>query len=86
MSDAPGDDKIMLTTLQGIVNRKEPRMYVLESKEEGKFTWLNDLDVPYKVRDNYWDIVKTFKSEIKGMIVYDPARPIPSTWPLRWRD
>ena len=73
--DAPGDDKIMLTTLQGIVNRKEPRMYVLESKEEGKFTWLNDLDVPYKVRDNYWDIVKTFKSEIKGVIVYDPALP-----------
>ncbi|MFC4810450.1 GxGYxYP domain-containing protein [Paenibacillus sp. GCM10023250] len=73
--DLPGDAKIMLTTLEGIVNRKEPRLYVLESKEEGKFTWLNDLDVPYKVRDNYWDIVKTFKNEIKGVIVYDPNVP-----------
>ncbi|WP_258171084.1 GxGYxYP domain-containing protein [Paenibacillus sp. R14(2021)] len=73
--DAPGDIKILLATLQGIVNRTEPRMYLLESKEEGKFTWLNDLDVPYKVRDNYWDIVKTFKSAVKGVIVYDPKVP-----------
>ncbi|QHT60851.1 hypothetical protein GXP70_13455 [Paenibacillus lycopersici] len=72
---APGDVKIMLATLQGIVNREQPRIYLLESKEEGKFTWLNDLDVPYKVRDNYWDIVRTFKNEVKGVIVYDPNVP-----------
>ncbi|MBD2872818.1 GxGYxYP domain-containing protein [Paenibacillus arenilitoris] len=73
--DAPGDIKILLATLQGIVNRKEPRVYLIESKEEGKFKWLNDIDVPYKVRDNYWDIVNTFKNELKGVIVYDPAVP-----------
>ncbi|MFC5651323.1 GxGYxYP domain-containing protein [Paenibacillus solisilvae] len=70
--DAPGDVKILLATLQGIVNRSEPRIYLLENKEEGKYTWLNDLDVPYKVRDDYWQIVKTFKDEVKGVIVYDP--------------
>ncbi|AZN43283.1 GxGYxYP domain-containing protein [Paenibacillus albus] len=70
--DAPGDIKLLLATLQGIVNRTEPRIYLIENKEEGKFTWLNDLDVPYKVRDNYWDIVKKFAKEAKGIIVYDP--------------
>lgn len=70
--DAPGDIKLLLATLQGIVNRTEPRIYLLENKEEGKFTWLNDLNVPYKVRDNYWDIVKTFAHEATGIIVYDP--------------
>lgn len=44
--DAPGDVKLLLATLQGLVNRSEPRIYLLESKEEGKFAWLNDLDVP----------------------------------------
>lgn len=70
--DAPGDIKLLMATLQGIVNRTEPRIYLIENKEEGKFTWLNDLDVPYKVRDNYWDIVKKFAQEAKGIIVYDP--------------
>ncbi|MBB3111675.1 hypothetical protein FHS18_003743 [Paenibacillus phyllosphaerae] len=73
--DAPGDEKILMATLQGIVNRQEPRVYLLESKEEGKFTWLNDLDVTYKVRDNYWDIFNMFSKEIKGIIVYDPNVP-----------
>jgi hypothetical protein len=73
--DAPGDIKLLLATLQGIVNRAEPRIYLLENKEEGKFAWLNELDVPYKVRDNYWDIFKSFKNEIKGIIVYDPKVP-----------
>lgn len=72
--DAPGDLKILMATLQGIVNRAEPRLYLLESQEEGKFTWLNDLDVPYDVRDA-WTIFGTFQSEVKGMIVYDPAVP-----------
>ncbi|MGO4538063.1 GxGYxYP domain-containing protein [Paenibacillus sp. 2TAB19] len=73
--DAPGDIKLMLATLQGIVNRVEPRVYLLENKEEGKFTWLNDLDVKYKVRDDYWQIVRTYAKEINGVIVYDPKIP-----------
>ncbi|MDQ6423023.1 GxGYxYP family putative glycoside hydrolase [Paenibacillus sp. LHD-117] len=73
--DAPGDVKLLFSSLQGIVNRKEPRIYLLENKEEGKFKWLNDLDVDYKVRDDYWDILKKFKKEIKGLIIYDPNVP-----------
>ncbi|MGO4545688.1 GxGYxYP domain-containing protein [Paenibacillus sp. 2TAB23] len=73
--DAPGDIKIMMATLQGLVNRAEPRIYLLENKEEGKFTWLNDLDVTYKVRDDYWQIVRTYKKEINGMVIYDPKVP-----------
>ncbi|WP_053373615.1 GxGYxYP domain-containing protein [Paenibacillus sp. FJAT-27812] len=73
--DAPGDIKILMATLQGVVNRAEPRIYLLENKEEGKFTWLNDLNVTYKVRDDYWQIVRTYKKEINGMIIYDPNVP-----------
>lgn len=72
VSDAPGDIKILLATLQGVVNRTEPRIYLLENKEEGKMTWLNDLKVPYNVHDDYWDLIKKYKNEINGLIVYDP--------------
>ncbi|RCW47978.1 GxGYxYP domain-containing protein [Paenibacillus prosopidis] len=70
--DAPGDIKLLLATLQGIVNRAEPRIYLLENQEEGKLTWLNDLKVPYNLYEDYWDIVKKYKKEVKGIIVYDP--------------
>lgn len=65
----------MFSTLQGIVNRKETRIYLLENKEEGKFKWLNDLNVDYKVRDDYYDILKQYKNEVKGIIIYDPNVP-----------
>lgn len=70
--DAPGDIKLLLATLQGIVNHEEPRIYLLENQEEGKLTWLKDLKVPYNVHADYWDIVKKYKKEVKGIIVYDP--------------
>ncbi|WP_169084248.1 GxGYxYP domain-containing protein [Paenibacillus sp. PL91] len=73
--DAPGDIKILMATLQGIVNRVEPRIYLLENKEEGKYTWLNDLNVAYKEWDDYWQIVRTYKKEINGIIIYDPNVP-----------
>lgn len=73
--DAPGDIKLLLATLQGIVNREQPRIYLIENQEEGKMTWLNDLQVPFTMQDDYWNLLKIYKNEIKGVIVYDPNVP-----------
>jgi len=73
--DAPGDDKLLLATLQGIVNRTEPRMYLIENVEEGRTTWLNDLEVPYRVHDDYWAVVDKYIGEAEGIVVYDPEVP-----------
>ncbi|GIO42816.1 hypothetical protein J41TS4_25740 [Paenibacillus apis] len=75
MLDAPGDTRLLLATLQGIVNRAEPRIYLLENEEEGKLTWLKDLRVPYVLHDDVWTIVKKYKNELKGLIIYDPEVP-----------
>ncbi|GIO36861.1 hypothetical protein J41TS12_17220 [Paenibacillus antibioticophila] len=75
MLDAPGDIRLLLATLQGIVNRAEPRIYLLENEEEGKLTWLKDLRVPYVLHDDVWTIVKKYKNELKGLIIYDPEIP-----------
>ena len=72
-----------LATLQGIVNRHEPRLYLfyIENKginidrywwdkyrQEGK--WLYQADtVSFS---NIVDLIGSFKNEIKGAVVYDP--------------
>ncbi|WP_211746110.1 GxGYxYP domain-containing protein [Paenibacillus sp. Marseille-Q4541] len=73
--DAPGDIKLMMSTLQGIVNREQPRMYLIESQEEGKFTWLKDLETPYTLHDDYWKVFSAYRKEAKGIIIYDPQVP-----------
>lgn len=70
--DKPGDIELLLTTLQGIVNRKEPRIYVQQNEKD---PWLNDIKVPYRIHENPLDIVKAYAREVKGVIVYDPAVP-----------
>ncbi|MCM3492255.1 GxGYxYP domain-containing protein [Paenibacillus sp. FSL K6-1566] len=73
--DAPGDVKLLLGTLQGIVNRELPRIYLIESDEEGKTTWLEDLAVPYTLHEDYWKVFDLYRSEAAGMIIYDPDVP-----------
>ncbi|GJM74980.1 hypothetical protein HMSSN036_71960 [Paenibacillus macerans] len=75
MYQIPGDIRLLLATLQGVVNRTELRIYLLENQEEGKLTWLNDLQVPYTLHDDYWNLVRKYKNEVKGMIIYDPKVP-----------
>lgn len=70
--EASGDIKMLLTTLEGIINRKQPRIYVLQNKVD---PWLKDLKVPYKQYDNAMDVFKKYAKEIKGIIVYDPDIP-----------
>lgn len=48
---------------------------MLENEEEGKLTWLNDLKVPYQLNDEALDLVKKYKNEVKGIIIYDPEVP-----------
>ncbi len=72
VSDAPGDIKILLTTLQGIVNREKPRMYVQQNKVD---PWLHDLKIPYTRHDDAMDVFMSYADELKGVIVYDPEIP-----------
>ncbi|OAS82684.1 MULTISPECIES: GxGYxYP domain-containing protein [Metabacillus] len=68
-----GDEKLLFTTLQGNVNREIPRIYSIEvDYEEGNYTWLNDLDVPYTMIEEPWNLLMKYKKEIAGIIIYDP--------------
>jgi hypothetical protein len=78
-----------LATLQGIVNRKEPRLYLYYIENEGinidrywwdkyrqKGKWLHDADTI--VYQDLTDLIKAFKNDIRGAVVYDPKVPATS--------
>jgi GxGYxYP putative glycoside hydrolase C-terminal domain/GxGYxY sequence motif in domain of unknown function N-terminal len=75
LTGAPGELRLLSASLQGIVNRTEPRIYLFEPSDEGKETWLKDLKLPYEVHADPLTLVSRFKAELKGMIVYDPDMP-----------
>jgi hypothetical protein len=71
----PGDERLLLTTLQGVVNRKQPRIYLISPADEGARTWLDELRLPKSEITNAWDLLTRYRTELRGAVVYDPAIP-----------
>jgi GxGYxYP putative glycoside hydrolase C-terminal domain/GxGYxYP_N 1st domain/GxGYxYP_N second domain/GxGYxYP third domain len=66
---------IFLTSLQGVVNKTEPRIYMIHTSEVDPF-WLNEMEEDYGVTSETvadpWALLDLFIEEISGLIVYDP--------------
>ena len=71
----PPEQQLLLTSLQGIVNRTQPRIYLI-SGDTDRF-WLQQMqaqgstDEPIEVADAL-SLVQTFRASIKGAVVPDP--------------
>ncbi|GAB6930448.1 hypothetical protein JCM10914A_44310 [Paenibacillus sp. JCM 10914] len=72
MYNESGDIKLLMTSLQGIVNRHNTRIYLQQNEAD---PWVNELKVPYTRHQDPMDVFKAYSHEIKGMIIYDPAVP-----------
>jgi GxGYxYP putative glycoside hydrolase C-terminal domain/GxGYxY sequence motif in domain of unknown function N-terminal len=70
-----GDEQLLLTTLQGIINRTQPRVYLMTDFEEGRGTWLNELRLPVDEIADPWRLLARYRAELRGAISYDPAVP-----------
>lgn len=72
------DEALLFTTLKGIVNKQQPRIYTYDNAvrgEDGKYNWLNSLGLGHTdVADN-WSLITKYRSEINGIVVYDDALP-----------
>lgn len=78
VSDLAADRVLALTTLQGVVNRKIPRIYLLPGKgenREGKRTWLETLGIPSSTVADPMSLIAKYRDAIKGVVIYDPAVP-----------
>jgi hypothetical protein len=73
-----GDEKLLLGTLQGVVNRTLPRVYLIGDDAtggEGPTTWLDAIGVPYTTHDDAWRLVEKYRSSVRGVICFDPDVP-----------
>jgi hypothetical protein len=72
----PDDEKNLFATLEGVVNRTQPRVYLLDGFGEGKTFWLDLLGLPAasvnRVADPY-SLVTKYRSELAGVVITDDA-------------
>lgn len=74
-----GDERITFSALQGQVNRKQPRIYLLDARsDEGRDTWANTATIGFSSRKLYtretkFDLVKKYAGEVEGLVLYDPS-------------
>jgi len=74
-----GDEQMTFSALQGQVNRKQPRIYLLDARAgEGRDTWADTPTIGFKSRKLYtretkYDLVAKYAGEVEGLVLYDPA-------------
>ena len=64
------EERIMLCTLQGIVNRTRPRILLFNHNEEPRSTWPTAHSLRTTSLSQPYNLVKLFKEEIKGLVLY----------------
>lgn len=66
----------LFASLKGIVNRTQPRIFSYEGDAfaEGPYTWLQSLGLGYTEIADKWSLIAKYRSELSGLIVYDPAQ------------
>jgi hypothetical protein len=66
----------LFSSLKGIVNRTQPRLFSYEGDAfaEGPYTWMQSLGLTWTEHTNRWELITKYRSEIDGLIVYDPTQ------------
>lgn len=75
--DMNWEQRNMLASFQGLINRKDTRIYYVETKQD-QF-WLDyykeTFDIQNETVSNMNDLFKLFSNEIDGYITYEPKSP-----------
>lgn len=75
LSSLSGDEQGLLVTLQGIVNRTQPRLYFYWGTDPTNLEWLNSLPVPHTTTTDPWSLFAKYRRAVTGAVVYDPSVP-----------
>ena len=71
--DMTPDEQTALGTLQGIVNRRQPRILIIESEcDEGGETWPKTMGLTWKYTD-FISIFKKYAGEADGAVIFDDS-------------
>jgi hypothetical protein len=69
-----GADQALLATLQGVVNRTQPRLY-FTFDEWSDAAWLTTFGIPTTRHEDAMSLLERYRGEISGAVVYDPDVP-----------
>ncbi|MFE4455170.1 GxGYxYP domain-containing protein [Streptomyces sp. NPDC056796] len=75
VSSLHGDDQLLLTTLQGVVNRRRPRLYFTFDPSGVDLRWLPGTGASVTLHDHALDLVGRYRGETRGAVLHDPAVP-----------
>lgn len=73
LRDTGSVDRLLLTTLQGVVNRGRPRIYLTFDPVDT--TWLHDSGVPSTTVADPLELLDRHRGAVRGAVVYDPEVP-----------
>jgi hypothetical protein len=74
MDSASSAEKALFVSLEGIVNRTQPRVACTSAASEGAFTWMTIHNLGSAVINGYSAITK-YQTNVTGLVVTDPAQP-----------
>ncbi|HEV2330591.1 MAG TPA: hypothetical protein VGY56_17560 [Verrucomicrobiae bacterium] len=66
----PQDEQVLFSSLEGIVNRTQPRLACVSAASEGEFTWMNIHSLPHVTYSGFTAITQ-FATNLTGLVVYD---------------
>ncbi|UKS28310.1 hypothetical protein LOZ80_05070 [Paenibacillus sp. HWE-109] len=72
------DDAVLFSTVKGLVNKTQPRIYTYDNAvrgEDGKYNWLNTLGLGHTDVTDKYTLITKYRSEINGIVIYDEAVP-----------
>ncbi|GAA2331635.1 hypothetical protein GCM10010431_62990 [Streptomyces kunmingensis] len=75
VSALDGHDQLLLTTLQGIVNRRDPRLYFTFDSSKTDQRWLPSTGARVTQHTDALDLVAKYHREVRGAVLIDPDVP-----------
>jgi hypothetical protein len=75
LTELDGDQQGLLVSMQGIVNRRQPRLYFYWGTDPTNLEWLNTIHVPSTISTEPWSLFEKYRNEVKGAILFDPNVP-----------
>lgn len=80
IQDAAYDAQLSVTTLAGLINRGQPRVYLLSNSDADSLFNTLLAHVPHEyikigTQSTLDTMLRTYRDVVKGMVIYDPAMP-----------
>lgn len=75
ITNLDNEQKLLFVTLEGLVNRTQPRIYIKDAVREDYRLWPQQMHLTLNPILDPYSMITKYQSQIAGLIVYDPTVP-----------